>query len=322
MKPAIRSRRGVRRILGVTRWLAVGLLLGLVAWVLVVNLPQLDEQPLRFVPWRLAAACALLFVHLLIMSLTWHALTRVEGVSIPAARAVAAWHGSMLGKYVPGKVLMYLGRFFIYQRAGRDGKRIALALSVETALQILAAAIVAAVCLAISPPGPLQRFRWAVWLLAACLAIAAWPPVIRFGLRLLARLLKREPVQMSSRTHHTAGLLMAYAANGFLLGLAFHLFASGLYTVGAGQYPYLTAAFLLAGLSGMLSLFAPGGIGVRDGILLLALWAVMPEGVAAAIVLATRVWTTVVEILATAVWLVFDRARKGRSTESPDGATG
>jgi uncharacterized membrane protein YbhN (UPF0104 family) len=85
---------------------------------------------------------------------------------------------------------------------------------------------------------------------------------------------------------------------------------------------FLTASFLFAGWIGILSLFAPGGLGVREGVLLLALKLVLPAAVAAVIVLAARLWTTAGELICVGIVFLLDRVRPappGNAADLPAG---
>ena len=70
-------------------------------------------------------------------------------------------------------------------------------------------------------------------------------------------------------------------------------------------YLYLTGAFSVAGVIGVLAVFAPSGIGcVREGVMAFVLTGVLPAGVAALGALLARLWITVAEALCSGVALL------------------
>ncbi|MBN2495507.1 MAG: flippase-like domain-containing protein [Deltaproteobacteria bacterium] len=285
------------------RWTLTCVFLGAVAWVLVENWDELKRAPLQWRPLLTGLAIVLMIAHLFFQALLWHILSGLAACSLACRKAVWSWHCSMLGKYVPGKMLLFVSRYLIYRRSGRSGGRIIAALSVEAALQMLCSALVALALLGASEADWVQTWRPALWTFAIILALAANPRMVLLVINTARRLVRREPIEIPLRLRHTALLGLGYAANYALLALAFWLFATSLHPVELHTAPYLGGAFLLAGLAGALSLFAPAGLGVRDGLLMLALFSLMPEGVAAAVVLASRVWTTTAELGAAAAWM-------------------
>ena len=303
------------------RWIVVAGLLGLVIRVLVINLPDLDRQAVVLQPGWLATSCILLCLYYFILAGCWHGITVANQTALPAADGILAYFYSLLGKYIPGRVGLILGRLYLYKRGARQVKDVVVSLMLETTLQILSGALVILITMA-SAPGPMHRYRAAVWALVAVMALASSPRVIQVILNRITRWLRRDPVKVSMRSWQSSGILLLYVVDCFILGAAFFAFVRGIAPVESAHFLYLNGAILLAGLAGVLSLFAPGGLGVREGVLLLLLQAIMPTGLAVVIVLATRCWTTVIELAAFLASLLFDVIRKSRSPTSAGNAHG
>ena len=91
------------------------------------------------------------------------------------------------------------------------------------------------------------------------------PRVLQSLLNFALRLLRREPVTIEMNVRQMLVLFLGYLANSLVFGASFLLFVKALYPVGVDQFLYLTAALLITGFIGVLSVFAPGGLGVREG---------------------------------------------------------
>ena len=78
---------------------------------------------------------------------------------------------------------------------------------------------------------------------------------------------------------------------------------------------YLSGAFSLSSVIGILALFAPSGLGVREGILAIFLNQVMPTSVALVVSVASRLWITIAELVAAGIVYVF--VRPGRAHGEP-----
>jgi hypothetical protein len=92
-------------------------------------------------------------------------------------------------------------------------------------------------------------------------------------------------------------------------GVALWLLARGLLpSAGLGLLPAI-AVFTASYLAGFLALFAPGGIGVREGVFILMLQGPIGIGAATALAVASRLLLTVTELGAAVPFLLFPRGK-------------
>jgi uncharacterized membrane protein YbhN (UPF0104 family) len=73
---------------------------------------------------------------------------------------------------------------------------------------------------------------------------------------------------------------------------------------------FVMGADTLAGAIGMIVIFAPSGIGVREGIQLTLLSLIMPKELALIITVVTRLWNVLVDLLFFALGALFDKKLK------------
>ena len=143
----------------------------------------------------------------------------------------------------------------------------------------------------------------------AGVGLLLWPPFLR-------RLLRLAVSEEETRgTPPTAAIGFGVAANfvawiGY--GVAFWLLARGLLP-SAGLRPELAVAvFTTSYLAGFLALFAPGGLGVREGLFILMLQGPLGIGAATALALASRLLLTITEFGAAVPFLALSQ-RKARA---------
>jgi uncharacterized membrane protein YbhN (UPF0104 family) len=74
-----------------------------------------------------------------------------------------------------------------------------------------------------------------------------------------------------------------------------------MFDVGLRYVIYLAGSFSFASLIGMLSVFVPSGLGVREGILIFMLSQIMPVEVAIIISVSARLWFTATELVSIGV---------------------
>ncbi len=307
----------------VLKWAVIVAILSLIGRELLAHLPELRRQPIRINVPYLLGSLALLCMHYLLQAYGWHLITVSNRAAIPRAQGIRVWFYSLLGKYVPGKVLLWAGRVWPYKRAGHSIKRVTFCFTLEMALQLVAACVITLVALAYSPDSPLAEYREVAWGLLVILTVLIHPRILEALLNTALRWFRREPVTLEMTTAQAAALLLGYVGNGLVLGGAFCLFVSAMHPVNPDQFLYVSAALLVAGMAGVLSVFAPAGLGVREGVLMLVLCVIMPKPIVAIIVLAARVWITVGELLCVTIVFLHDKLTQRRdATRNPQRAAG
>jgi hypothetical protein len=134
-------------------------------------------------------------------------------------------------------------------------------------------------------------------------------PLVNAGLRRLSQ----PAIQARLRYRELFGMLALCAAMWLCLCLGFAAFAYAIAPAAgggplAGGAPLagrsalaVAASFPVAWIVGLVAVAAPGGLGVREGVLAALLSGVLPGGMAVVVALASRVWLTGVELLCAAV---------------------
>ncbi len=206
-----------------------------------------------------------------------------------------------LGRYLPGKVWQIAG---LAALASRRGVAVATATAAAVAGQgaaLLAATALGTVALLRSPaPYPMWGLV-ALGLVVTALALASVPAVYARVLGAWFRLARAERPDVMTPTQGLVWLLLTlgswvvYAGSFWLLAVGLGLDLS---PVTAGS------SFAAAYVLGYLMVFAPAGLGPREGFLILFLAPQVGAGPAGMVAVAARVWTTLVEVVpAGAFWV-------------------
>ena len=115
-------------------------------------------------------------------------------------------------------------------------------------------------------------------------------------------------------------VLAVFCLSRTIMGLAFVSLVHSLYGVKPSYIPSLIAVFILANISGFLAFFAPGGIGVREGVLLIGLSPIVSSGPAIVVTGLARVWQTTLEFAPIGLgWLALSR-KPGSIQNNPPGS--
>jgi uncharacterized membrane protein YbhN (UPF0104 family) len=133
------------------------------------------------------------------------------------------------------------------------------------------------------------------------------------------RLARQDPPE-GLRPGHTFRWLVLYVANWVLYAFSFWVLSAS-FGHRAGPIP-IGSAFAAAYVLGYLMIFAPAGLGVREGFLVAFLTPHLGVGPSGILAVVARVWTTVVEVLPTAAFWVRHVGASNPSAPGPEGTGG
>lgn len=317
----MRTSSGRSHSAAIVQWTLTALVLVFVTWSLRDSFAALEWRQVEIDYLLLAAGGAGFALYLLASAALWHLLTRWHGVSLPTVRALATWACSILGKYVPGKALMWLIRYQHYRKHGTGVRptRLIRCFFLEYFGGTAAGFALVLAILAVVPVGVVpDRWRWVgVVLLGAC-ALAIHPRLLQALEQRLAHRVGLEPAGSSISVAETSAVVVLYGLDWMLLGVAVHLLAMALSpALGWDLYLYITASYTVAGLAGFLAFFAPSGVGVREGIFIAAVSRIMPVETAVVLAVLVRLVATLAEVAAAVAGLLYNRVAPTRAAISP-----
>src|SRR5262249_4269506 len=196
-------------------------------------------------------------------------LEELHAGSIPRLRSLSIWARSLLGRYVPGSVLMVLGRAVLAREAGVP-RRVSLAATVyEQTLGLGMAAIGSVIFLAAESTLGHGALIWLAAVVPLCLVLLH-PRVFRAVSARLLRRLGREPLTRFLSARQMLGLAGWYALTTALLVAAVWALVRSAAGPAVGGPAYVGLAFVLAYTVSMLAVVIPSGLGLREGIFALA----------------------------------------------------
>ena len=211
------------------------------------------------------------------------------------------WFISNLGKYLPGKVWTMVGIIYLLEKEGVPKKKGLTTAIIGQALSVLSALLLSFILLGHSLYERIFSENLIVFLLVIFFSIAvfifmAYPKflemVINFGLRLV----KKERISLKLNSRQLILYLLFYTLSWLLFGLAFMFFIKSITPVNWNLYLGITGAFAFSLTLGFLAVFVPGGIGVREGVLVILLSLYFPLPVATLLTIFSRLLLSLVEV--------------------------
>lgn len=252
-------------------------------------------------------ASAMVLASYAVLIATWRATVHAWGARLGAGDAARIWLVSNLGRYLPGKVWQIGAMGMMAQQVGVAPEAAVGSALVVSLVHLLAGFAVVALTggellagyVPAGSPLPIVLATLAVGILAAPWLL---PVLARLASRITGRAIAAPALPPRAIWLAVAGSTLAWV----LQGLAFGVLARALVGHATGDAASTIAVYTLSYQVGFIALFAPGGIGVREGALhvLLVSAALATSAEATLLVVASRLWLTVLEILPGAVLLL------------------
>lgn len=294
------------------RWggLAAGLLiLGFLAWALIDGWKAVSEYEWDLDPALFTLSCLVLALFYVMSGLGYTAIQDDMHSPGPKRRVtLAIWAKSLLGRYVPGNVLMVLGRVVLAYERGVPRRVTLGATAYEQVLTLGVAALGSVLYIAFFAGEDRSAGLWLLALVPLGLVFLhprVFGPLTTWALRKAGR----EPLPRLIPTGRLVTLLGWYTLVAVVLGVGVWLGVRAAAGPDAGGPAEVGLAFLLSFAVSMVAFIFPSGLGVREGAFALALSQSLPTGVAVALSVGARVLLTVVELVVIAVLSVVGRDR-------------
>lgn len=329
-------RWGIRALQLVLTVAVTGFILDRVG-ITAADVSGLEDRWLRPDPGLLAVASVVFLAALFLSAAFWGRMVKeLGGPRLSFSRSATVYFASNLGRYIPGKIWQLAGLAYLAKKEGVSSATATAAAVLVQAVSLAGATVVGAWALAVTPGVAGGWGVWGAAGILLAVAVSTVPPVFDRLLAVWFRLVRRarpsswadagepsgptgdvaDPARMSvdEREPGPAGgaggdrgaargrgaafgprWVLLFAANWLVYSASFWLMARS-FSVDA-PFLALAPAFAAAYVLGYLMVFAPAGIGVREGFLVAFLQPSVGGAAATALALLARFWMTVLELV-------------------------
>jgi hypothetical protein len=294
------------RGVGNGRWvraLQAVVLVGAGYYLVSVAAPHWPAIRSRDLAWRagpLLASAGLVFITLALLLAAWTASLRWCAAPVRYRDAARIWFTANLARFIPGTVWQFASLAVMANRY-----RVApLAATATVLLEQVVLLVTGLLVLAALTPAVLHAAWWQIAFVVAAGLGAAGLLLPRPGGRIGRWLERRVPGVQLLWSGMTPGRLGRFAlllvAPWLLYGVAFRLLAVGLLgeAAAAQSWGFYVAAFTGSYVAGVIAVFAPAGLLVREAALIGVLAPALGSGDAVILAVASRIWLTTLEVLA------------------------
>jgi hypothetical protein len=303
-------------------WRVAGVIAVAAVMLLVVRQVIRGWPAVRAYPWQwngayLVASFVVMQIGYMVMARTWRSVLRAIDVRPSYHTAYWIFYISNLGRYLPGKVWQIGAAAVFGRQLGFSGHDMASSMIVHLLYFLPVGSVLALSWGTLPAPYDQLSLQLLAWSLSlAALFAAIWPHLLLRALPPLARFLKVDPERWRLELSRRAGIIVQCGFAWLCLSFGFALFVMSVMPLEAGNSLDLARAYIASHLIGYLVLFAPGGLGVREGTITVLLAPMLGAGPAAGIALLSRLWVTVTELIAVAPAVLW--ARRDRKNSAPN----
>jgi uncharacterized membrane protein YbhN (UPF0104 family) len=288
------------------------------------------KEPLSRMNWWYLALGAVMFAVFLFAFrvLSWWRILDKFGHRLPIAPATRIWSVSELARYLPGVIWQVVGRVFLIKPYGVSGSVCTTSQILELTIFLLANLLVALACLiwlGIKLEPQLRPHLLGALLLVPVLLIFLHPKVFYGIFDRVMRRLGKGVIELRLRKRELFGLGVWAIAGLLWQSLAIWVIVHGPLQLQFTKWWVVAGAYCLAWCAGFLAFWAPGGLGVREAVFMMAMAAALPSpvrhrfadhtvlnGFLAFLAGLLRLWVTSGELLLASLAYALDARRKGR----------
>lgn len=283
-----------RQVLG---YAIAALLFGVIAYSLFKSWRQIDLSEFELDATYLFASLVPHAAGMALAALSWGLIVRRLDSGSSLLKSAKIYYYTNVPKNLPGTVWYILGRVYLHEKEGLPKTVTSVAVALETILILLASALVYMVCLMLQPGSAVVDW-WYILLLLLAGAVLLHPTVFNRGVNWVLRKLGQAGAASVSLQFRDIGLWMVlYVVVIAIGGAALFLLVNAVYPAAVGTFPLITRAWAISVILSSLVFWLPGHLGIRDGILVVALNSFLPISAALVIALLWRVWMAIDELL-------------------------
>ena len=245
------------------------------------------------------ASSLLLMIGYAISATNWaYIVNDLGGPQIPKADAIRLFMIANLGRYIPGKIWQIAGLTALAKDRGvPPGTAVGAAVLGQGIALVAAAGLGIGLYYVILPPGYFGLIS--IVLIGSVVVLATIPVSFKAGAKLWLHFMGSQTIETPSPTSGLRWLLL-YFVNWIVYALAFWMMVAS-FDSDISLIP-VAAAFPAAYVLGYLMIFAPAGLGVREGFLIVFLSPHLGLGPSGVIAVVARLWTTLTEVVPASVF--------------------
>lgn len=288
------SRQHLKTVLSIIIIVGVFTYLGLklsTEWETISKINYWEHPTLIFLHFLLLALMYLCFVT------GWFFSLGINNISLKFSESAFIWLVPNLGKYIPGKVFMIAGRIAFSKWFKIRKSECICAMTVEHIYMLIATSpfILYFVDQKFLGDYSVSFLLYAIALIGGVMFIF-FPELFFIFFNKVLKLIRRSPITASLSTKRNFFMIMIYLFAWSCYGLSGAVLASILNIDAGVSVLFIMSTFVVSWMLGFMSMLTPGGIGVREAVIVLLLSTKITAAEAITLAIVARITWTMVEM--------------------------
>jgi hypothetical protein len=272
------------------------LLVGFIGYSLFKSWRRIDLSSFNLDVRYLFASLVPHALGMALAALGWGLIVRRLEGGASLLKSAKIYYYTNIPKNLPGTVWYIFGRVYLHEKEGLAKAVTTVAVVLETMLIFLASALVYMVCLIAQPASAVVDWRYILLLFLAGVVLLH-PTIFNRAVNYVIRRLGQPGSASVHLRFQDIGLWVAlYIIVIAIGGAALFLLVNAVYPASAGTFLPITRAWAISVILSSLVFWLPGHLGIRDGILVVALNSFLPISAALVVALLWRVWMAIDEL--------------------------
>ncbi len=289
------------------RWVLRPLLI-VVPLVLLGRHYAVNWQALQAYDWQVDVANAGLGLFLLLLAfallpLALQQILAALGCPIGYRHAYYGFYISQLAKYLPGRVWVVPGRALVLKKFGVDPLSSTVGMIVETSVLAVTGAVAFVPYALLAPNGD----AWSLWYLSPFLLVILHPRVFNKVVHWLEMRLGRKNPSVHLTNRQSISIIVLGLLFWAVTGAGFAALVASVEGFPPDLLFVLPGAFSSSWAAGSIAFVSPGGLGAREGALVLLLSPFLASPIPAIVALLSRLWWTLADLFS---WFIAFVAQK------------
>lgn len=268
---------------------------------LVIYLRSVDFSKLAHLHlswWYLGLASVLSLSSRYLGTFTWLTILRSLGARNVhlQKQLIYVYAKAWMGRYIPGTAPWILGKIYFASKHGISKQKLAISSLLEGGLEIVTLLVFSLALLIFDKRLNVLGVGFKVLMVGVALTgiIVLIPKVFNRLISIAYRLMRHKDIEGEHLATNQTILrgTSLYLFNSMINGTSLFFIAKAVDPgLAYHNITFAMGAASLAGAASMLALFAPSGLGVREGIQLVLFSLIMPRELALAVTIITRLWS-------------------------------
>ncbi|MCK4453257.1 flippase-like domain-containing protein [candidate division WOR-3 bacterium] len=273
---------------------------------LINNISKIPSENIHFDFLKLLVSYLFLIFHFVIYIFSWKAIMGKLNVTVDFFKSFWMIATSQIAKYLPGGVWFAVGRIYLAKKEKMVGYHTAVSVILETCLIMISGIIIILILFIV------KRFDYTfniifIIALLLLLLLLLHPKVLSLLVNIFLKTLKKGKIRIDITYWQIIKLSIYFFGFWIAQIIGFYFLINAIYPIAISKIFSLAAVYTLSWMTGFVVIFAPGGLGVREGMMTLLLLPILPAPLAIAISFIARIWITLFEIVIFFVGLLVKR---------------